>query len=153
LLGAGLRAPTFLVSAIDWDEGLYVLIASQWLGGHPPYTTVFEIKPIGIFAIFAAALGVLGDSIVSIRFITVAVVFLTSVVLLLLAKRLFRTDVAGSWRRSASRSSPWDSRACRRTPNSSSFFSTRSGFCSLSFRLRIPNWTAEKRCSTRSPPA
>jgi len=90
-----LRAPTFLVSAIDWDEGLYVLIASQWLNGHPPYTTVFEIKPIGIFAIFAAALGVLGDSVASIRFITVAFVYLTSVVLLLLAKRLFRSEVAG----------------------------------------------------------
>src|SRR6266705_2005613 len=87
-----LRAPTFLVSAIDWDEGLYVLIASQWLSGHPPYTTVFEIKPI---AIFAAALGVLGDSVASIRFITVAFVYLTSVVLLLLAKRLFRSEVAG----------------------------------------------------------
>jgi hypothetical protein len=37
-----LRAPTFLVSAVDWDEGLYVLMASQWLDGHPPYTTVFE---------------------------------------------------------------------------------------------------------------
>ncbi len=90
-----LRAPTFLVSAVDWDEGLYVLIASQWLSGHPPYTTVFEIKPIGIFAIFAAALGVLGDSIASIRFITVAFVYLTSVVLLLLAKRLFRSEAAG----------------------------------------------------------
>ena len=52
-----MRTPTFLVSAVDWDESLYVLIASQWLSGHPPYTTVFEIKPIGIFAIFAAALG------------------------------------------------------------------------------------------------
>src|SRR6266511_1685856 len=71
------------------------LFRSQWLGGHPPYTTVFEIKPIGIFAIFAAALGVLGDSVASIRFITVAFVYLTSVVLLLLAKRLFRSEVAG----------------------------------------------------------
>jgi 4-amino-4-deoxy-L-arabinose transferase-like glycosyltransferase len=90
-----LRAPMFLVSAVDWDEGLYVVIASQWLSGHPPYSTVFEIKPIGIFAIFAAALGVLGDSIASIRFATVVVVYLTAVVLLLIAKRLFRNEVAG----------------------------------------------------------
>src|SRR5437773_10300814 len=80
-----MRAPTFLVSAVDWDEGLYVLIASQWLNGHPPYTTVFEIKPIGISAIFAAALGVLGDSIVSVRLTTVAFVYLTAVLLLLIA--------------------------------------------------------------------
>ena len=91
-----LRAPTFLVSAVDWDEGLYVLIASQWLNGHPPYTTVLEIKPIGIFAIFAAAMGVLGESMASIRFITIAIVYMTSVVLLLIARRLLRNDIAGA---------------------------------------------------------
>src|SRR6266705_1048215 len=91
-----LRAPTFLVSAIDWDEGLYVLIASQWLSGHPPYTTVLEIKPIGIFAIFAAAMRVLGESMASIRFITIAIVYMTSVVLLLIARRLLRNDIAGA---------------------------------------------------------
>src|SRR5258705_340340 len=90
-----LRAPTFLVSAIDWDEGLYVLIASQWLSGHPPYTTVLEIKPIGIFAIFAVAMGVLGESMASIRFITIAIVYMTSVLLLLIARRLLRNDTAG----------------------------------------------------------
>src|SRR5216683_4823768 len=83
-----LRAPTLLVSAVDWDEGLYVLMASQWLNGHPPYTTVFEIKPIGIFAIFAAAMGVLGESMISIRVVTIAVVYLTSMVLLVIAHRL-----------------------------------------------------------------
>lgn len=90
-----LRAPTLLVSAVDWDEGLYVLIASQWLNGHPPYTTVLEVKPIGIFAIFAAAMGMLGESMVSVRFITIAIVYMTSVVLLLIARRLLRSDVAG----------------------------------------------------------
>jgi 4-amino-4-deoxy-L-arabinose transferase-like glycosyltransferase len=90
-----LRAPTFLVSAIDWDEGQYALMASQWLNGHPPYTTVLEIKPIGIFAIFAAAMGMLGESMASIRFITIAIVYMTSVVLLLIARRLLRSDVAG----------------------------------------------------------
>ncbi len=91
-----LRAPTFLVSAVDWDEGLYVLIASQWLSGHPPYTTVLEVKPIGIFAIFAAAMGVLGESMASVRFITIAIVYMTSVVLLLIARRLLRNDIAGA---------------------------------------------------------
>jgi 4-amino-4-deoxy-L-arabinose transferase-like glycosyltransferase len=91
-----LRAPTFLVSSVDWDEGLYVLIASQWLNGHPPYTTVLEIKPIGIFAIFAAAMSVLGESMISIRFATIAFVYMTSVVLLLIARRLLRNDIAGA---------------------------------------------------------
>src|SRR5436190_16333181 len=88
-----MRAPTFLVSAVDWDESLYVLIASQWLSGHPPYTTVFEIKPIGIFAIFAAALGAFGESIASIRLLTVIVVCLTSVVMLLIARRMLHNEL------------------------------------------------------------
>jgi 4-amino-4-deoxy-L-arabinose transferase-like glycosyltransferase len=90
-----LRSPTFLVSAFDWDEGLYVLIASQWLNGHPPYTTILEIKPIGIFTIFAAAMGTLGESMISIRVVTIAVVYLTSVVLLVIAHRLLRSNAGG----------------------------------------------------------
>jgi 4-amino-4-deoxy-L-arabinose transferase-like glycosyltransferase len=89
------RSPTFVRSAVDWDEGLYVLIASQWLGGHAPYSTVFEIKPIGIFAIFAAGLEIFGESVASIRLLTVIVVWLTSVALLLIAKRLLRDERAG----------------------------------------------------------
>jgi len=89
-----LRAPTFLVSAVDWDEGQYILVASQWLNGHPPYSTVFDIKPVGIFAIFALALKVIGESIASIRIATIAVVYSTAVILLFIARRLFRSEAA-----------------------------------------------------------
>src|SRR6266542_1563148 len=58
-----------------------------------------------------------------------------------------------SSRRSATRLSPWvDFRDCRQTLNSSTFFSTCSGFFALSFRPRVLNRRAERRCSTHAPP-
>jgi len=147
-----LRAPTFLVSAIDWDEGLYVSSPPNGSRASALHHGLRD-QAIGIFAIFAAALGVLGDSVASIRFITVAFVYLTSVVLLLLAKRLFRSEVAGVV---AAISFPVLTLGLQGLSSNTELFfifSTRSGFCSLSLRLRIPNWTAEKPCSTRSPPA
>jgi len=83
-----LRAAIFVRSAVDWDESLYVLIASQWLQGHLPYTTVFDLKPVGIFAIFSVALGLLGDTILSIRFVTVLFVYATCIAIFLLGRRL-----------------------------------------------------------------
>ena len=84
-----LRAPIFVRSAADWDESLYILTASQWLEGHLPYTTVFDLKPVGIFAIFSVALGLLGDAVLSIRLVTVLFVYATSGALFLLGRRLF----------------------------------------------------------------
>lgn len=74
---------------------MYVLVAWQWLAGHLPYTTVFDHKPVGIYAIFAAALGLLTESIVSIRVITTVTVFATSLVISRLAYRLSGSSVAG----------------------------------------------------------
>ncbi len=61
------RWPTFVMSVIDWDESLYVIMAQQWWAGHLPYTAVWDNKPIGIYAIFAAFQGIFGDSIFSMR--------------------------------------------------------------------------------------
>lgn len=90
-----LRAPTFLRSVVDWDESIYVLVASQWLHGHLPYTTVFDHKPIGIYTIFRLAFGLFGESMYSIRLITVAFVYLTSIALFLLGRKLFSSTGSG----------------------------------------------------------
>lgn len=89
-----LRAPTFVRSVVDWDESMYVLVASQWLHGHIPYSTVFDHKPVGIYAIFASALALLGEAMLSIRLVTALFVYLTSVGLYYLAKRLGQESVS-----------------------------------------------------------
>lgn len=91
-----LRSPTFLVPTVDWDESIYVLMASDWLVGHAPYTTVFDHKPLGIYAIFAAALSMFGESMIAIRLVTTLAVYATSLVLYLLARRLFENSVTAS---------------------------------------------------------
>ncbi|MDE8344662.1 MAG: glycosyltransferase family 39 protein, partial [Acidocella sp.] len=47
------RLPVLHRSVIDWDESLYYLMAAAWRAGHLPYTTIWDNKPIGIYAIFA----------------------------------------------------------------------------------------------------
>jgi 4-amino-4-deoxy-L-arabinose transferase-like glycosyltransferase len=61
------RLPSFFRSSLDWDESLYLLVADQWLHGHPPYTVVWDNKPPGIYALFAATLAAFGRSLFPIR--------------------------------------------------------------------------------------
>ncbi len=73
-----LRLPTFSRSVLDWDESLYILMAGQWLSGHLPYTTIWDNKPIGIYAIFAAFEAVFRAPILAMRAATVLAVCLTA---------------------------------------------------------------------------
>jgi 4-amino-4-deoxy-L-arabinose transferase-like glycosyltransferase len=47
------RWPILHRTVLDWDESLYALMAQQWRLGHLPYTTIWDNKPVGIYAIFA----------------------------------------------------------------------------------------------------
>ena len=78
LLSVLLRLPSFFRSVVDWDESLYLLIATQWLEGHPPYTTIWDHKPPGIYLWFALALLLFGHSVLSIRLAACLAVSVTS---------------------------------------------------------------------------
>ena len=82
------------VSVIDWDESIYALIGQQWLAGHVPHETVFDHKPIGLYAIFVAFFAVFGDTIPAIRLIAVAFVAATAWLLARLAQDHFGRDRA-----------------------------------------------------------
>lgn len=82
------------VSVIDWDESIYALIAQQWLAGHVPHETVFDHKPIGLYALFAAFFAVLGDTIPAIRLMPVVFVAATAWLLARLAQDHFGPDRA-----------------------------------------------------------
>lgn len=47
------RLPVLHRAVLDWDETVYFMMAQAWLQGHLPYTTVWDNKPPGIYAIFA----------------------------------------------------------------------------------------------------
>ncbi len=61
-------------SVLDWDESLYFLMARQWRLGALPYTTIWDNKPVGIYAIFALFQAVFGDGVIAMRLATVVFV-------------------------------------------------------------------------------
>jgi 4-amino-4-deoxy-L-arabinose transferase-like glycosyltransferase len=77
LLVVVLRWSSFYQSAIDWDESLYLLVAKAWLEGTPPYTTIWDNKPPGIYALFSIAISILGHSVLSIRILACLFVAIT----------------------------------------------------------------------------
>ncbi len=84
------RLPAFALSVVDWDESLYFIMAEQWRAGHLPYTTVWDNKPIGIYAVFAAVQTLLGDSPVSMRIVGVLAIAATATLLYRMTRHLLR---------------------------------------------------------------
>jgi Dolichyl-phosphate-mannose-protein mannosyltransferase len=75
LLALVARGTGYLPSAIDPDESLYAVQAREWLRGGWPYVAVWDIHPVGAPALFALALGLLGESIAVLRLLgTLAVI-------------------------------------------------------------------------------
>jgi len=77
LLVVLLRWSSFYRSLIDWDESLYLLVSQAWSEGNPPYTTIWDNKPPGIYAIFLIAISVFGHSVLSIRIFACIFVIIT----------------------------------------------------------------------------
>lgn len=73
-----LHLPIFWRSVMDWDESLYLLMAEQWQAGHLPYTTIWDNKPIGIYAIFLVFVEVFKNGLFAIRFATIIFTTLTA---------------------------------------------------------------------------
>ncbi|WP_158291896.1 ArnT family glycosyltransferase [Paracraurococcus ruber] len=76
MLGASLlfRGIGFTVAVIDTDEGLYLVQAREWLRGGWPLVAVWDMHPIGAPALYAAAIGLFGESIATIRMLGIACV-------------------------------------------------------------------------------
>ncbi len=89
------RLPSFFVSILDWDESLYFLMAEQWRAGHLPYTAIWDNKPVGIYAIFAAFQMLCGDRLAAMRIAAVAVISVTAFVVRRIALIITRDRGAG----------------------------------------------------------
>ena len=66
LVAVALRVPVADLP-FERDEGEYAYIAWRWLAGDVPYRDAFDQKPPGIFAFYAAAFAVGGESAGSVR--------------------------------------------------------------------------------------
>jgi 4-amino-4-deoxy-L-arabinose transferase-like glycosyltransferase len=82
-------------SVIDWDESLYVLSARALLHGQLPYVAVFDNKPLGEPVLIAAAMTVLGKSVLTVRLLGCLGVAATTLLLPKLAALLRLPPTAG----------------------------------------------------------
>jgi len=89
------RGPTFLRSAIESDEGLYLLIARDWAHGIVPYTGVWDHKPVGTYVILRALYWSDASALFSLRFAAILFVFIAAVVIGQLAVWLHGSPAAG----------------------------------------------------------
>jgi 4-amino-4-deoxy-L-arabinose transferase-like glycosyltransferase len=89
------RLPGMLPSIIDWDESLYILSARALMHGQLPYVTVFDDKPVGAPVLIAAAMTVLGSSVLIVRLLGCLAVAVTTLLLLRLAALLGLPRTAG----------------------------------------------------------
>jgi 4-amino-4-deoxy-L-arabinose transferase-like glycosyltransferase len=95
LLAAALtRLPILHRAVLDWDESLYFLMAAQWRAGHLPYTTIWDNKPIGIYAIFAVFQSVI-PGIAAIRVASMVCVGLLAAVVARITEKITQDRAAG----------------------------------------------------------
>lgn len=80
-ISVGLRILTFFRSVIDHDESTYIVIGDAILQGARYWIDVTDVKPVGIFWLYAGFLGVLGHSIAAMRLMAAVFLGLTAFLL------------------------------------------------------------------------
>ena len=88
-LALALRLPAFLYSVLNYDESMYLLMGDKLRQGYLPYTTLCDLKPVGLFALFALITALPMDGVIASRLVAAITVGLTAFVLCRVAGRLF----------------------------------------------------------------
>ncbi len=88
LLAVVLRLPGFFTLVMDHDESTYIIIADQLLDGKIPYVDNLDVKPVGIYLLFAILLKWF-DSIIVIRLFAALVIALSGYFIYLIHYILF----------------------------------------------------------------
>jgi hypothetical protein len=73
-------------SEIDIDEGIFALMGREVARGNLPYTSLFDIKPVGLWVIFGLANALIGNHLISIRFLGTICVSITAFIVYKIAQ-------------------------------------------------------------------
>ena len=95
IVAAALRAFSFGVTGLDWDESFYAVIAQIWLHGGVPYADVWDIHPMGVPALYTLATWLIGDGLLAARVLAWLAVAGTAALLWAFAERYLRIRLAG----------------------------------------------------------
>jgi hypothetical protein len=88
---AAVRLP--FAGNIGEDEIFFALVAQRWLAGLMPYVASFDVKPPGLFAVFAAVQALFGTSVPVIKGLEIGCVALSAFGLFLVGTRHFSLRV------------------------------------------------------------
>ncbi|HEX2526491.1 MAG TPA: hypothetical protein VHL31_09365 [Geminicoccus sp.] len=83
-----LRLPTLLYSVLNYDESMYILMGDKMRQGFLPYTALCDLKPVGLFALFALISTLPVDGVIAMRLAAVVAVGMTAFLLWLIAPRI-----------------------------------------------------------------
>ena len=90
-----LRAYSFPLSVIDWDETVYVITATRWLEGGLPYIAVWDHHPVGLPALLMLPIRLTGDALLGARLASAVAVGLTAAILLRIGPGFLASRAAG----------------------------------------------------------
>src|SRR5216110_3855386 len=94
VVGAAAVRLRLLDAPLDRDEGEYAYFGQLLLQGIPPYAQAYNFKMPGIYAVYALMLALLGQTPTGIHLGLLVADALTTVLLFLVAVRLFAARVA-----------------------------------------------------------
>jgi hypothetical protein len=86
------RLHSFVYSVYNYDESLYILMGSELARGNLPYTTVCDLKPFGLFGVFALLTSMPLDGVFTVRIAASLAVGLTAYLLCRIAALLFEDE-------------------------------------------------------------
>jgi hypothetical protein len=75
------RVQTLADPVLGFDEQYYLLVADRMLHGAVPYVDIWDRKPIGLFLIYAAAIGPNGDPFLQYKLLALAFVVATAFII------------------------------------------------------------------------
>jgi 4-amino-4-deoxy-L-arabinose transferase-like glycosyltransferase len=98
LIGFALRFPFFFPAVVHWDESTFILVGQSILGGHLPYTEMWDLKPPLLPAFFALVIATCGKNLLAIRVAGTLCVVMTGWLVYLTATRVWnkRTGIVAA---------------------------------------------------------
>jgi len=82
--------------SINHDDAFYWMVGSAWRHGQLPYAHFWDLKPPGLFLLYAAADAMFGADPAGIRLFAIVAVWIAGLVIAAFATRRFRSPLAGA---------------------------------------------------------
>ena len=79
---------------IDWDESTFMIIAKDFSNGNLPYENLWDLKPPLFFIFLGTFYKIFGASLLTTRLFGDLLIFLTSIVIYLISKKIFNIHLS-----------------------------------------------------------